>query len=110
MESDLARVLGSLSLEGGGELDDVHVPDVAYDRVEEKFQFSLVAKVLTNRKFHFQTFKDTLKSLCGGSSSLQVLDMGMNVFHVVFNDDVPMIRVLQGKPWLFEGHDILIKR
>ncbi|GAA0185643.1 hypothetical protein LIER_32931 [Lithospermum erythrorhizon] len=40
-----------LSLEGE-ELEEVFVPEVAYDKVEEKFQFSLIGKVLTNKTFH----------------------------------------------------------
>ncbi|GAA0160034.1 hypothetical protein LIER_16681 [Lithospermum erythrorhizon] len=82
MEADLARVLGSLSLEGE-ELGELVVPDVAYDRVKEKYQFSLVVKVL---------------------------DMGVNLFHVIFVDDVQILMVLQGEPWLFEGHALLIRR
>ncbi|GAA0147881.1 hypothetical protein LIER_07476 [Lithospermum erythrorhizon] len=54
MDADLARVLGTLSLEG-----EVFVPHVAYDRVKEKYQFSLVMKVLTRRRFHVQSLKDT---------------------------------------------------
>ncbi|GAA0153891.1 hypothetical protein LIER_12021 [Lithospermum erythrorhizon] len=78
--NDLSRVLGSLSLERG-ELSEFCVPDVAYDRVEDKYQFSLVAKVFTMRRFHLPTFKDTIKTLWGGQEGIQVLDMGSNLFH-----------------------------
>ncbi|GAA0168697.1 hypothetical protein LIER_23356 [Lithospermum erythrorhizon] len=44
MEADLSRVLGSLSLEGE-ELGEVIVPDVTFDLVGEKFQYSLVGRV-----------------------------------------------------------------
>ncbi|GAA0182091.1 hypothetical protein LIER_42294 [Lithospermum erythrorhizon] len=83
-ESDLARVLGSLSLEGE-ELDELFVPDMAYDKVEERYQFSLVGRVLTKKKFHVQTFKDTVRNLWGVQEGVQVLDMGTNLFHFVFN-------------------------
>ncbi|GAA0139920.1 hypothetical protein LIER_01373 [Lithospermum erythrorhizon] len=63
----LARVFGSMSLEGD-ELVEVFVPDVAYDIVEEKYQFSLIGRVLTKKKFHVQIFKDTVRSLWGRGS------------------------------------------
>ncbi|GAA0162515.1 hypothetical protein LIER_18592 [Lithospermum erythrorhizon] len=90
-ESDLARVLGSLMLEGE-KLGEVVVPDIAYDRVEEKYQYSLVVKVLSKRRFHVQTLKDTIRGLWGGSEGVQVLDMGGSLFHVIFLDDVKMLR------------------
>ncbi|GAA0184783.1 hypothetical protein LIER_32071 [Lithospermum erythrorhizon] len=97
MEADLIRVLGVLSLEGE-ELDEVFVLDTAYDRVEERFQFSLVAKVLTKQRFHIQTLKDTLRNLWGGEDGVQVLDMGVNLFHVIFVEESRMMRVLQHEP------------
>ncbi|GAA0148866.1 hypothetical protein LIER_08191 [Lithospermum erythrorhizon] len=51
MESDLSRALGNLNLEGE-EMDEVYVPVMAYERVEEKYQFSLVGKVLTASGFN----------------------------------------------------------
>ncbi|GAA0141564.1 hypothetical protein LIER_02683 [Lithospermum erythrorhizon] len=109
MEVELARVLGSLALEGE-ELGEAFVPEVAYDRVEEKYQFSLIVRVLMKRRFHIQTFKDTICTLWGGQEGIQILDIGMTLFQVIFNDDVQMNRVLQGEPWLFEGFSLLIQR
>ncbi|GAA0155654.1 hypothetical protein LIER_38126 [Lithospermum erythrorhizon] len=80
-ESDLARVLGSLLLEGE-ELEEVYVPDLAYDKVEEKNQFGREGS-------HQQEIPcsniqgDHPKSL-GGSS--------------------------WGEPWLFEGYAIVLRR
>ncbi|GAA0164107.1 hypothetical protein LIER_19821 [Lithospermum erythrorhizon] len=37
------------------------VPALAYERVEEKFQFSLIGKVLTTRRFNVRALKDSLK-------------------------------------------------
>ncbi|GAA0176101.1 hypothetical protein LIER_29156 [Lithospermum erythrorhizon] len=108
MEADLTRLLGALSLEGE-ELDEVFVPDIAYDQVEERFQFSLVAKVLTKQHFHIQTLKDTLRNLWGGEDGVQVLGMGVNLFHVIIVEESRMMRVLQHELWLFEGYAILLK-
>ncbi|GAA0155212.1 hypothetical protein LIER_12989 [Lithospermum erythrorhizon] len=69
MEADLSRVLGTLSLERD-ELGEVFVPDITYDRVEEKYQFSLVGRVLTKRRFHVQTFKETMRALWGGHEGI----------------------------------------
>ncbi|GAA0176902.1 hypothetical protein LIER_29628 [Lithospermum erythrorhizon] len=102
MEVDLARVLGSLALEGE-ELGDVFIPDIAYDRVEEKYQYCLVVKVLMKRRFHVPTFKNTIRALWGGHEGLQVLGMGTNIFHIIFVDDVQMNRVLLGEPSFLEG-------
>ncbi|GAA0175200.1 hypothetical protein LIER_28427 [Lithospermum erythrorhizon] len=45
-----------------------------------------------------------------GQEEVQILDMGMNLFHLVFNDVAQLTRVLQGEPWLFEGYAILLSR
>ncbi|GAA0147805.1 hypothetical protein LIER_36585 [Lithospermum erythrorhizon] len=55
-----------------------------------------------------QTLKDTIHGLWGGSEGVQILDMGVNLFHVIFLDDLHMARFLQGEPWLFDGHALLI--
>ncbi|GAA0165635.1 hypothetical protein LIER_40026 [Lithospermum erythrorhizon] len=68
----------------------------------------LVGKVLTKKKFHVQTFKDTVRALWGGQEGMQVLDMGFKLFHFIFNDATEMARVLQGEPWLFDGYAILL--
>ncbi|GAA0168168.1 hypothetical protein LIER_22942 [Lithospermum erythrorhizon] len=101
--------MGSMSLEGE-ELGEVIVQDYAYDRVEERFQFSVIGRVLTQKKFHVPTLKDTVRALWGGEEGVQILDMGSNLFHFVFNEGAQMVRVLQGEPWLFKGYAIIIKR
>ncbi|GAA0166073.1 hypothetical protein LIER_40111 [Lithospermum erythrorhizon] len=65
MEADVTRVLGSLTLEGE-ESDEVFVPPLAYERVEEKIQYSLVGKVFISKKFSVKLFKDSIKALWGG--------------------------------------------
>ncbi|GAA0168028.1 hypothetical protein LIER_40478 [Lithospermum erythrorhizon] len=51
--------------------------------IEEKYQFSLVGKVLTKKTIHGPTFKDTIRALWGGQEGMQVLDIGFNLFHYV---------------------------
>ncbi|GAA0176386.1 hypothetical protein LIER_29390 [Lithospermum erythrorhizon] len=108
MDGELSRVLGSLSLEAE-EMDEVFVPVLEYERVEEKFQYSLIGKLLTTRKFSVRLFKNSLNALWRRQYQLQIIDMGGNLFHFIFNDGDQMIRVLLGEPWLFEGHTILLR-
>ncbi|GAA0161733.1 hypothetical protein LIER_17980 [Lithospermum erythrorhizon] len=115
-QGDLQRYKGGfessvrlVSLEGE-ELGEVIIPDITFDRVEEKFQYNLIGRVHTNRRYHVQTFKHTIRALWGGQdgSPIQILDMGFNLFHIMFNDESKMTRIVQGEPWLFEGYSILL--
>ncbi|GAA0165711.1 hypothetical protein LIER_21038 [Lithospermum erythrorhizon] len=56
MEADLSRVQGNLNLEGE-EMDEVVIPVMAFEMVDERFQFSLVGKVLTSRRFNVRPLK-----------------------------------------------------
>ncbi|GAA0143849.1 hypothetical protein LIER_04435 [Lithospermum erythrorhizon] len=51
MDGELSRVLGNLSLEGE-QIDEVFVPILEYELIEEKCQYSLIGKLLTTRKLN----------------------------------------------------------
>ncbi|GAA0173668.1 hypothetical protein LIER_41569 [Lithospermum erythrorhizon] len=69
MDGELSRVLGDLSLEGE-EMDQIFVPALAYERLEERFQFSLVGKLLTTCKFNMKMVLQGDPWLCEGQRIL----------------------------------------
>ncbi|KAH7854377.1 hypothetical protein Vadar_013096 [Vaccinium darrowii] len=93
------------------EEEDVIVIDPAVrERAGIDCSTSLVGKLLTKRSFNRAALKDTLRRAWGAPEGLRMVDVGENLFHFRFSNEVDLQKVLNGGPWCFDGMLLLLIR
>jgi hypothetical protein len=101
MAEDLTNLWGNLSLVEE-EDDELEIADPAMDGLAQRGKLCLVGKLIADRLISKETIKSKLirgwKSL--GKISFTVL--GENLFLLEFQYECDRIRVLEGRPWVFE--------
>ncbi|KAF7116442.1 hypothetical protein RHSIM_Rhsim04G0089300 [Rhododendron simsii] len=71
--------------------------------------FSLVGKLLTTKRFKVAAMKESLGRAWGFSKNLSIEEVGDNLFHFRFEDETSCSRVLNGGPWNFENHLLVVQ-
>ncbi|KAE9450366.1 hypothetical protein C3L33_17734, partial [Rhododendron williamsianum] len=71
--------------------------------------FSLVGKLLTTKRFKVAAMKESLRRAWGFPNNLNIVEVGDNLFHFRFEDETSRSRVLNGGPWNFENHLLMVQ-
>ena len=81
-------------------------------RVEalESCQLSLIGKFLTCKSFNKMAVKNTIRRAWGLDKSLQILEVGPNLFQFKFQSEFEMDRVLRGGLWSFDNQLLMLQR
>ena len=81
-------------------------------RVEalESCQLSLIGKFLTCKSFNKMAAKNTICRAWGLDKSLQILEVGLNLFQFKFHSEFKMDRVFKGGPWSFDNQLLMLQR
>ena len=81
-------------------------------RVEalESCQLSLIGKFLTCKSFNKMAAKNTIRRVWGLDKSLQILEVGPNLFQFKFQSEFEMDRVLRGGLWSFDNQLLMLQR
>ncbi|KAL0009472.1 hypothetical protein SO802_010974 [Lithocarpus litseifolius] len=69
----------------------------------ESCQLSLIGKFLTCKSFNKMAAKNTIRRAWGLDESLQISEVGPNLFQFKFQSEFEMDRVLRGGPWSFDN-------
>jgi len=64
----------------------------------ESCNLSLIGKFLTCKPFNKRAAKNTLKRAWGLEDSMQIIEVGPNLFQSKFQSEFDMSRILQGGP------------
>lgn len=72
-------------------------------KVVEECSTNLVGKLLTKRGFSKAALKDTMRKVWGSPLGLHTVDVGDNLFHFWFNNELDLQRVVNGGPWCFDN-------
>ena len=80
-------------------------------RVEalESCQLSLIGKFLTCKSFNKMAAKNTVHRAWGLDKSLQILEVGPNLFQFKFQFEFEMDRVLRGGLWSFDNQLLMLQ-
>ncbi|XP_075644994.1 uncharacterized protein LOC142615982 [Castanea sativa] len=76
----------------------------------ESCHLSLIGKFLTCKSFNKLAVKNTVRRAWGLDESLQILEVGLNLFQFKFQYELEMDRVLRGGPWSFDNQLLLLQR
>ena len=76
----------------------------------ESCHLSLIGKFLTCKPFNKRAAQTTLRRAWGLDGSVQIVEVGSNLFQVKFHREFDMDRVLKGGPWSFDNQVLLLRR
>ena len=71
---------------------------------------SLIGKFLTCIPFNKRAAKNTLRRAWGLENSLQIIEVGLNLFQFKFQSEFDMVRIIQDVPWSFDNQLLLLRR
>ena len=76
----------------------------------ESCSLSLIGKFLTYKSFNKHAAKTTLRRAWGLENSLQIIEVGPNLFQFKSKTKFDMARILQDGPWSFDNQLLLLQR
>lgn len=76
----------------------------------ESCSLSLLGKFLTCKPFNKRVAQTTLRRTWGLKESMQIVEVGSNLFQFKFEKEFDMDRVFKGGPWSFDNQVILLRR
>ncbi|KAK9280752.1 hypothetical protein L1049_003640 [Liquidambar formosana] len=76
----------------------------------ENCTYSLMGKVLTEKSFNKKALRNTLRLMWNVGNEVKIEDVGDNLLLVKFQDEFQMRKVIDGDPWMFDNHLILLRR
>ena len=109
MADDVATGLGKMKLTSD---EEEVIPIFDEGRLEalESCSLSLIGKFLTCKPFNKRAAKNTLRKAWGLENSLQIIEVGPNLFQFKFQLEFDMVRIIQDGPWSFDNQLLLLRR
>ncbi|GMI85726.1 hypothetical protein HRI_002241900 [Hibiscus trionum] len=104
MDADLA----SLSIDDGEE-EALEIPTEIGEVVDE-YELCLIGRFLTSSVIHFLAMRNTLVDLWRPLGGISITDLGEKRICFRFYHEVDMLRVLEGCPWFFNNHLLILHR
>ena len=101
MADDVINCLENMKLTTDEE-EVIAIPDEGRKVEIESCNLSLIGKFLTCKTFNKKAAKGTLRKAWGLEDSLQILEVGSNLFQFKFQSEFDMVRILRGGPWTSE--------
>lgn len=108
MAEDLTKMWMNLSLAEEESLE-MEVHDGEWRDVVSRGQYCVVGKLIAERFVSKETIKTTILRWWKLSGTLSFKILGENLFLIEFTKVVDKKRVLEGRPWVFEGSLFLIE-
>ena len=108
MADDVATGLGKMKLTS---YEEEVIPILDEGRLEalESCSLSLIGKFLTCKPFNKRAAKNTLRKAWGLENSLQIIEVGPNLFQFKFQSEFDMVRIIQDGPWAFDNQLLLLQ-
>ena len=108
MADDVATGLGKMKLTS---YEEEVIPILDEGRLEalESCSLSLIGKFLTCKPFNKRAAKNTLRKAWWLENSLQIIEVGPNLFQFKFQLEFDMVRIIQDGPWAFDNQLLLLR-
>jgi hypothetical protein len=108
MADDLSNLWANLSL-SEGEDGELEIQRTDVNGILERGQSCIVGKLLSERLVSKDTIKSKILSWWKPKKSFTFKILGGNLFLIEFEDARDKGRVLEGRPWVFEGNLFLVE-
>ena len=91
------------------EYEEVDIQPTEVHAVASRGQLCVVGKLFADRNASKETIKDSLVKGWKPLESITFKVLGDNLFLIEFNDIRDKIKVLEGRPWVFESSLFLVE-
>lgn len=71
---------------------------------------SIIGKVITHKGVHLGGLKTAMEVAWSFPKGLKVLDLGTGLYQFIFSQEMDMLKVLSGGPWLFNNQLLVLQR
>ena len=109
MADDVATGLGKMKLTSDEE-EVIPISDEGRLEALESCSLSLIGKFLTCKPFNKRAAKNTLRRAWGLENSLQIIEVGPNLFQFKFQSEIDMVQIIQDGSWSFDNQLLLLRR
>ncbi|KAK4415214.1 hypothetical protein Salat_2628600 [Sesamum alatum] len=89
------------------EIEKVVIPHEVWG-VEKDYRFTLVGRVLTKRSYNFEALKDVLARIISPGRGMTARKIEGERFTVDFTHQVDVKRAIEGGPWVFDKHLVIL--
>ncbi|KAK9984275.1 hypothetical protein SO802_033800 [Lithocarpus litseifolius] len=105
MDDDVADRMEKMKLT----IEEEEIIPISYEGRLDAIE-SLMGKFLTCKPFNRMAAKNTIRRAWGLNDSLQISEMGSNLFQFKFQSEFDMDRIMRRGPWSFDNQLLLLKR
>ena len=92
------------------EEETIAIPDEGRKEAIESCNLSLIGKFLTCKSYNKLAANNTIRRAWGLNESMQILEVGPNLFQFKFQSEFDLDRILRGGPWTFDNQLLLLQR
>ena len=75
----------------------------------ESCYLSLIGKFLTCKPFNKMAAKNTIRRAWGVDDTMQILEVGPNLFQFKFQSEFEINRIFKGGPWSFDNQLLMLQ-
>ncbi|KAH7861017.1 hypothetical protein Vadar_020663 [Vaccinium darrowii] len=109
MEEEVLEKLSSFVLSKEEEEEIVlSVEDVQISKKE--CQLSVLGKIIAYKSVHLGGLKAAMEIAWGFPKAFRVLEVGGGIYQFVFGNEMDVLRVINGGPWLHNNQLLILKR
>ncbi|KAH7855950.1 hypothetical protein Vadar_030910 [Vaccinium darrowii] len=77
---------------------------------EEECRSSLFGKIISQKPVNFSGLRTTMGLIWGSPKNFRVIEVGKGIYQFILPSEVDVIRILNGKPWFFNNHFLILER
>ena len=92
------------------EEETIAISDEGRKEAIESCHLSLIGKFLTCKSYNKLAAKNTIRRAWGLNESMQILEVGPNLFQFKFQSEFDLDRIFRGGSWTFDNQLLLLKR
>ncbi|KAK7822842.1 uncharacterized protein CFP56_036059 [Quercus suber] len=108
MEDEVCDSLDKMKLTAEEE-ETIAISNEGRKEAIESCHLSLIGKFLTCKSYNKLAAKNTIRRAWGLNESMQILEVGLNLFQFKFQSEFDLDRILRGGPWTFDNQLLLLK-
>ena len=95
---------------GNMSLDDREGGEVQLNETESSKNVTIAAKFLTKRALNTEVVIRTFNPIWQSKNGFKVRNMGNHIILFIFDNEEEVEKILEGEPWSFDKHLVMIKR
>ncbi|KAH7844626.1 hypothetical protein Vadar_030088 [Vaccinium darrowii] len=77
---------------------------------EEECRTSLFGRVVSQKPVNLGGLKSTMELIWGNPKNFRVMEIGKGIYQFVLPSEVDVIRILNGTPWFFNNHFLILEK